>query len=43
MNMTTAKANRLAYKDMNMWYYVIATLLFYGCQMGLSIVITDIS
>jgi len=37
------QANRLAYKDMKPAYYYLATIVFYGIQMGMAIVITDIS
>ena len=42
-NMTVVQTNRLAYKDMKGVYYYLATLTFYGIQMGMAIIITDIS
>ena len=41
--MTTAEANRLAYKDMNQLYYVIGTLTFYLIVLGLAILLDNIS
>jgi len=43
MRMTVAQTNRLAYKDMNMCYYLTATLIYYGIQMGGAIIVTDVS
>lgn len=42
-HMTMVQTNRLAYKDMKGVYYYMATLTFYGVQMGMAIIITDIS
>jgi hypothetical protein len=41
--MTVAEANRLAYKDMKMPYYLIGTLTFYLIVLGLAIILDNIS
>jgi len=40
---SAVEANRLAYKDMNMCYYVTATLTVYGLAILVAILIDDIS
>jgi len=41
--MSTVQTNRLAYKDMKTLYYVLCVLFFYGVQIGMAIIITDIA
>ena len=33
----------MAYRDMNPYYYVISVLAFYSCQVGVSLLVDDIS
>lgn len=42
-HMTMVQANRLAYKDMKPLYYYSATLAFYGIQIFMAYLLTDIS